>query len=79
MRRDGVALSFTNHVHDLEIDGVTCRAASGYTRSTVRCTAGLAVDSLDVESVFSADGIREEDLRTPPDASRQAPSPRPQS
>jgi hypothetical protein len=28
-RRDGVVLDFTDHIRDLEIDGVTDRAASG--------------------------------------------------
>jgi uncharacterized phage protein (TIGR02218 family) len=51
-------------VGDLEVDGVTYAAASGYTRTAIRSTADLAVDNLDVESVFSDDGITEEDLRT---------------
>ena len=63
-RRDGVVLGFTDHVRDLEVDGVTYRAGSGYTRTAIRSTADLAVDNLDVESVFSDDGITEEDLRT---------------
>ena len=62
-RRDGVVLGFTDHVRDLEVDGVPYRAASGYTRTAIRGTADLAVDNLDVESVFSDDGITEEDLR----------------
>jgi uncharacterized phage protein (TIGR02218 family) len=62
-RRDGVVLGCTDHVRDLEVDGVTYRAASGYTRTAIRGTADLAVDNLDVESVFSDDGIMEEDLR----------------
>jgi uncharacterized phage protein (TIGR02218 family) len=62
-RRDGAVLGFTDHVRDLEVDGVTHRAASGYTRTAIRGTADLAVDNLDVESVFSDDGITEEDLR----------------
>jgi uncharacterized phage protein (TIGR02218 family) len=62
-RRDGIVLGFTDHVRDLEIDGVTYRAASGYTRTAIRGTANLAVDNLDVESVLSSDGMTEEDLR----------------
>ena len=58
-RRDDVVPGFTDHVRDLRVDGVTSRAASGYTCST----ADLAVDSPDVESTFSEDGITEEDLR----------------
>jgi len=63
-RRDGVVLGFTDHVRNLEVDGVTYKAASGYTRTAIRSTADLAVDNLDVESVFSDEGITEEDLRT---------------
>jgi len=63
-RRDGFVQGFTDHVRDLEVDGVTYKAASGYTRTAIRSTADLAVDNLDVESVFSDDGITEEDLRT---------------
>jgi hypothetical protein len=53
-RRDGVVLGFTDHVRDLEVDGVTYRAVSGYTRTAIRGTADFAVDKLDVESVFSS-------------------------
>jgi uncharacterized phage protein (TIGR02218 family) len=63
-RRDGVVLGFTDHVRDLEVDGVAYKAASGYRRTAIRSTADLAVDNLDVESVFSDDGITEDDLRT---------------
>jgi uncharacterized phage protein (TIGR02218 family) len=61
-RRDGEVLGFTDHVCDLEVDGVSYKAASGYTRTAIRGTADLAVDNLDVESVFSDDGITEEGL-----------------
>jgi uncharacterized phage protein (TIGR02218 family) len=63
-RRDGGVQGFTDHIRDLAIDGVTYRAASGYTRTAIRSTADLAVDNLDVESVFADDGVTEEDLRT---------------
>ena len=62
-RRDGGVLGFTDHIRDLEIDGVVYRAASGYTRTAIRSTADLAVDNLDVESIFSDDGVTEPDLR----------------
>jgi hypothetical protein len=63
-RRDGVVLGFTDDVRDLEVDGLTYEAASGYIRTAIRGTADLSVDNLEVESVFSDDGITEEDLRT---------------
>jgi hypothetical protein len=43
-RRDDVVLGFADHVRDLVVDGVTYRAASGYTRTAIRGTADLAVD-----------------------------------
>jgi hypothetical protein len=52
-RRDGVVLGFTDYIRDLEVDGVTYEAASGYTRTAIRSTADLAVDNLDLESVFA--------------------------
>ena len=61
-RRNGVVLGFTDHVRNVVVNGVTYAAASGYTRTAIRGTADLAVDNLDVESVFSDDGITEEDL-----------------
>ncbi len=36
----------------------------GYTRTAIRSTADLAVDNLDVESVFSDDSITETDMRS---------------
>jgi uncharacterized phage protein (TIGR02218 family) len=62
-RRDGLMLGFTDHVRDLEVECLTYRAASGYTRTAIRGTADLAVDNLDVENVFADEGITEEDLR----------------
>jgi len=40
------------------------RAASGCARTAIRGTADLAVDNLDVESLFAEEGITEEDLRS---------------
>jgi hypothetical protein len=44
-RRDGVVLGFTDHVRDLEVGGVTYKAASGYTRTTIPGTAISRVDN----------------------------------
>jgi hypothetical protein len=37
-RRDGIVLGFTDHVRDFEVDGITYKAASGYTRTAIRGT-----------------------------------------
>jgi hypothetical protein len=38
-RRHGVVLGCTDHIRDLEIESVTYRAASGYTRTALRSTS----------------------------------------
>ena len=35
-RRDGAVLGFTDHVRGLGVDGITYRAASGYTRMAIQ-------------------------------------------
>lgn len=62
LRRDGVALGFTTHDHDLWFDGVLHRAAPGMTPSAVRRSAGLDTDSAEVEGVLSHDAIAAADL-----------------
>ena len=62
-RGDGVVLGFTDHVRDLEMDGVTYAAKSGYTRTETAARPTSRSTTLDVESVFADDGIAEEELR----------------
>lgn len=62
-RRDGVNFGFTDFPRDLEIAGIVYKAKNSYTRTSIRDTSNLAVDNLDVESVFSDDGITESDIR----------------
>ncbi|HRJ65110.1 MAG TPA: DUF2163 domain-containing protein, partial [Brevundimonas sp.] len=39
-RTDGVELGFTDHDRDLEVEGVTCRAASGWTAGAADSAVG---------------------------------------
>ena len=41
-RADGVRLGFTDHDRDLVVDGVTCRAATGWTAGAHETAAGFA-------------------------------------
>ena len=41
-RADGVTLGFTDHDRDLVVDGVTCRAATGWTAGAHETAAGFA-------------------------------------
>ncbi|NGM49421.1 DUF2163 domain-containing protein [Caulobacter sp. 602-2] len=60
-RADGLALGFTDHDRDLAVDGVTCRAASGWTAGAVESEAGggpglaAALGALDDAAITAAD------------------------
>ena len=61
-RGDGTILGFTDHDRDLDFDGVTFAAATGFTASEVVSSLGLAVDNLEVEGALAAAAITEGDL-----------------
>lgn len=62
-RRDGLVFGFTDHDQDIVFGGLTYAAATGYTRTAVRSTLGLAVDNLDIEGALDAASIATDDLR----------------
>jgi uncharacterized phage protein (TIGR02218 family) len=62
-RTDGQVFGFTDHDRNLEVDGVTYEAASGYTRSAVRAQLGLAVDNLELDGALDSDNITAADIR----------------
>jgi uncharacterized phage protein (TIGR02218 family) len=61
-RRDGVALGFTSHDRDLEIDGLAYKAAPGMLPSSISLSDGFDVDSLDIRGALTADAITAADL-----------------
>lgn len=61
-RSDNVIQGFTNHDQNIVIDGITYKAATGFTSSAFAQDNTLAVRNLDLESVLSDDGISEADL-----------------
>lgn len=61
-RRDGVVMGFTDHDVDLICDGITHRAASGFTPTALATRADLSVDGLEIQGLLDADDITEEDL-----------------
>jgi uncharacterized phage protein (TIGR02218 family) len=62
-RRDGRVFGFTDHDGPLEVEGVTCAAASGLTAGSPEGATGLAVDNVEVSGALSHDAITEADLR----------------
>ncbi len=61
-RADGVVMGFTDHDRDLDRDGLTYKAATGFTPTAVSSAAGLAVDNLEIQSVLDSAEISEDDL-----------------
>lgn len=61
-RADGMRLGFTDHDRDLTVDGVVCRAASGWTQGSADSAEGLAAGSLAVGGVLDDDRIAEADI-----------------
>ena len=61
-RRDGVALGFTSHDRDLEIEGLLFRAAPGLVPSAIVESATLDGDGLDIDGGIASDLISERDL-----------------
>lgn len=62
LRRDGVTMGFTSHDADLWFDGVLHRASPGMVPSSIRKSAGLEADSVDVQGALTHDAISAEDL-----------------
>lgn len=61
-RKDGEVLGFTDHDRDLVIEGVTYKAATGFTATAIEDQLGLAVSNLDVDGALSSAAITEDDL-----------------
>lgn len=61
-RRDGMVLGFTDHDHDLSLEGTTFLAASGFAAGDWEAISGLAAPSGDVAGALSADVISEKDI-----------------
>lgn len=62
VRRDGAILGFTEHDHDLTIDGTMYLAATGFSATATEEAAGMPAATSQVAGGFSSDVITEEDL-----------------
>ena len=61
-RTDGVVLGFTDHDEDITFDGVTYRAATGFTPADAERALGLAAGQTELAGALSAAAINEEDI-----------------
>lgn len=61
-REDGVAMGFTDHDQDLDIDGIRCRASTGWTGGAAEGAVGLTPGAAVVVGVLDDDGISNADI-----------------
>ena len=61
-RADGVVLGFTDHDRDLVVNGVVCRAASGWTAGAGESAVGLAAGSVSAAGALDDATITEADV-----------------
>lgn len=61
-RADGAVMGFTDHDRNLEVDGMLCLAASGWTAGAAEVGTDGICGSLAVAGGLDAEAIREEDL-----------------
>lgn len=62
VRGDGIAMGFTSHDRDLQLDGMIYRATPGIAPSAIQLSGGLAADSMDIHGALAAEAITEADL-----------------
>src|SRR5437660_2628471 len=62
VRRDGVVMGFTDHDRDLVVDGVTCRAGTGFAASEAASRFDLAVDGAEISGALADDSLSDADL-----------------
>lgn len=62
VRRDGLALGFTDHDRDLSFDGIQFRARTGVEAADASAELGFAVSGGDISGALTSDGLGEDDL-----------------
>ncbi len=63
LRKDGMALGFTDHDRDLSFEATLFRASSGMDTTTLQLATGLSVDNAQATGALSDASVREEDIR----------------
>ncbi len=61
-RTDGMMMGFTDHDRDLVVDGLVCRAASGWSAGAAEGAVGLAAGSVAAAGALDDEAITEEDI-----------------
>ena len=61
-RRDGVVQGFTDHDSDLAIDGIPCRAGTGFTASEATSRFGQSIDGAELSGALADQSLTDADL-----------------
>ncbi|KDP92763.1 hypothetical protein ER13_07665 [Brevundimonas sp. EAKA] len=61
-RADGAVTGFTDHDRDLAVDGLVCRAGSGWTAGAAESAVGLAAGSVSAAGALDDAAITEADV-----------------
>jgi len=61
-RRDGVVQGFTDHDADLVVEGVICRAGTGFGASEASHRFDLSIDGAEISGALAAEALTEADL-----------------
>lgn len=61
-RSDGVRLGFTDHDRDLQVDGVACRAATGWSQGAAETSEGLVAGALAISGVLDDERLVEDEI-----------------
>jgi uncharacterized phage protein (TIGR02218 family) len=59
IRKDGAVQGFTDHDRDVIVEGVTCRADTGFDGSEASARLGLSVDGAEITGALSDDALNE--------------------
>lgn len=63
VRQDQEVFAFTDHDQPLNIDGITYKASTGFTRSAIASDATLSADNMEIDGFLEDESITEDDLR----------------
>ncbi|MFA4951307.1 DUF2163 domain-containing protein [Brevundimonas sp.] len=61
-RADGIRLGFTDHDRDLDVEGVVCRAASGWTAGVAESEVGLGAGAASMAGGLDDEAINDADV-----------------
>src|SRR5436305_13964703 len=62
VRRDGAVMGFTDHDRDLVLDGVSCRAGTGFAASEATSRFDLSVDGAEISGALADQSLSDADL-----------------